>query len=96
MVQLTQTLLVCQTAFKHPRRYGRFHKIYIDFDHGVAEGIVIITTHAPQQIPLHLHSSHRQSSNSGFWGALASGLASLGDVTGGNFSISLPEDQYFE
>lgn len=78
------------------RRYGRFHKIYIDFDHKVAEGIVIVTTHAPRDIPLHLLSSSRQSSNSGFWGALAAGIASMGDVAGNNFSISLPEDQYFD
>ena len=78
------------------RRHGRFHKIYIDFDHDVAEGIVIITTHSPQEIPLHFLSSNRQSSNSGFWGALASGLASMSDVAGDNFSISLPEEQYFD
>lgn len=78
------------------RRHGRFNKIYIDFDHDVAEGIVIITTHAPQEIPLHLLSSSRQSTNTGFWGALAAGLASMGDVAGDNFSISLPEDQYFD
>lgn len=78
------------------RRYGRFHKIYIDFDHKVAEGIVIITTHNPQEIQLHQLSGNNQSSGDGFWDAVATGLASMGDVAGDNFTISLPEAQYFE
>ena len=78
------------------RRYGRFHKIYIDFNHKVAQGIVIITTHNPDEIRLHQLSANRQNSNDGFWGALAEGLASMGDVAGDNFEITTPDNQYFD
>jgi len=75
---------------------GRFYnRVNIYFDHKVLNGIVVITTHNPETIPIGALSGE-SSSGSGFWASVGNALADMTSIGGDYFSIELPGKRYYD
>jgi len=68
--------------------------ITISFDHKIAKGIKIITTHSAEKISI--NNLSYQESGSGFLAGLGSAINSMTELAGDNFIIVLPELEYYE
>lgn len=77
------------------RRRGRFHEITIWFDHDIARGIRILTSHHPRDIRIS-QLDGKVNRSGGFWSGVGAALTQSVDIGGNYFSISLPEVGYFE
>jgi len=75
---------------------GRFYnRVTIYFDHAILNGLVIITTHAPETIPIGALSGEN-SSGAGFWASVGNALADMTAIGGDYFKIELPAKKYYE
>ncbi|MBU1640494.1 MAG: hypothetical protein KKG53_08415 [Proteobacteria bacterium] len=75
---------------------GRLYNLVtISFDHDILNGIVIVTTHNPEAIPMGALSGE-SSSGGGFWASVGNALADMNSIGGDYFSITLPEKRYYD
>ena len=77
-------------------KQGRFYnRVDIYFDHDVLNGIVIITTHDPDTIPMGALCGE-SSSGSGFCASVGNALVDMNSIGGDYFSITLPGKRYYD
>jgi len=77
------------------QRGNDYNVVKIMFDHKILQGLVIVTTHDPETIPMSALSGE-SSSGDGFWASVGSALADMVNIGGGYFSIELPGKRYYE
>ncbi len=77
------------------QRGNFYNRVNIYFDHKVLNGLVVVTTHDPETIPLGALSGE-SSSASGFWASVGNALADISSIGGDYFSIELPDKRYYE
>lgn len=77
------------------KRGNYYNVVRIKFDHKVLKGLVIVTTHDPETIPIGALSGE-SSSGGGFWASVGSALADMVNIGGDYFSIELPGKRYYE
>ncbi len=76
--------------------HGNYYNVVrIKFDHKILKGLVVVTTHDPETIPIGALSGE-SSSNGGFWASVGNALADMVNIGGDYFSIKLPEKRYYE
>ncbi len=78
------------------RRRGFYTVTEIHFDHKVLAGIVVVSTHQPEEIPMGALEAQESSTGKGFWASVGQALTSLTNIGGGYFRIELPEKRYYD
>jgi hypothetical protein len=78
------------------RRRGFYNVTEIHFDHTVLAGIIIVSTHQPEEIPIGALDAQEHSTGKGFWASVGQALTSLTNIGGGYFQIELPEKRYYD
>jgi len=71
-----------------------YNVVRIKFDHKILKGLVVVTTHDPETIPMSALSGE-SSSGDGFWASVGNALADMTNIGGNYFSIELPGKRYF-
>jgi len=75
---------------------GRYyHVVTVTFDHKIVQGLVVVTTHDPETIPMSALSGEHSTAE-GFWASVGESLADMTRIGGDYFSIELPEKRYYE
>jgi|GEM_PF-3547056 len=75
---------------------GRYyHVVTITFDHEIVQGLVVVTTHDPETIPMSALSGEHSTAE-GFWASVGESLVDMTRIGGDYFSIELPEKHYYE
>lgn len=79
---------------KESTRY--YNLLIIYFDHDVAEGLAVVTTHSLENIAIRQLKHSVSDEDSGFWASVGDVLGSLNNIAGNHFEITLPETEYFD
>ena len=78
------------------RRRGFYNVTEIHFDHKVLAGVIVVSTHKPEEIPISALEAQESSAGKGFWASVGTALSGLVNIGGGYFHIQLPEKHYYE
>jgi len=78
------------------RRRGFYNVTEIYFNHKVLAGIIVVSTHKPEEIPMGALEAQESSTGKGFWASVGQALTSLTNIGGGYFQIELPEKRYYD
>ena len=78
------------------RQRGFYNVTKIYFDHKVLAGIVIVSTHKAEEIPMSSLEASESSTDKGFWISVGQALNDLTHIGGHYFQIKQPEKHYYE